>query len=51
MDQRFLNESHDIKFIHTADKKFKKIKKLEKKKHKDNIVYIDFSKEGIKDDA
>jgi len=48
MDQRFLNESHDIKFIHTAEKKFKKIKK---KKHKDNIVYIDFSKEGIKDDA
>ena len=35
MDQRFLNESHDIKFIHTAE----------------NIVYIDFSKEGIKDDA
>ena len=51
MDQRFLNESHDIKFIHTAEKKFKKIKKLGKKKYKDNIVYIDFSKEGIKDDA
>tara|TARA_R100001463_G_scaffold61271_1_gene114046 strand:+ start:185 stop:481 length:297 start_codon:yes stop_codon:yes gene_type:complete len=51
MDQRFLNDAQDLKFVHNADKKFKKIKKLGKKKYKDNIVYIDFSKEGIKDDA
>ena len=48
LDQKFLNDSHDIKFIHTAEKNFKKIKK---KKSKDNIVYVNFKEERIKDDA
>ena len=50
MDQRFLNDAQDLKFIHNADKKFKKI--IKKKKVKDNVIYIsNFSKESSKDDA
>ena len=50
MDQRFLNDAQDLKFVHNADKKFKKITK--KKKVKNNVIYIsNFSKETSKDDA
>ena len=50
MDQRFLNDAQDLKFIHKADKKFKKI--IKKKKVKNNVIYIsNFSKETSKDDA
>ena len=50
MDQRFLNDAQDLKFVHNADKKFKKI--IKKKKVKDNVIYIsNFSKETSKDDA
>ena len=50
MDQRFLNDAQDLKFVHNADKKFKKI--LKTKKVKDNVIYIsNFSKESSKDDA
>ena len=50
MDQRFLNDAQDLKFVHNADKKFKKI--IKKKKVKDNVIYIsNFSKESSKDDA
>lgn len=50
MDQRFLNDAQDLKFIHNADKKFKKV--IKKKKVKDNVIYIsNFSKESSKDDA
>ena len=51
MDQRFLNDAQDLKFIHTADKKFKKSFKI-KKTTKDNIIYIkNFIKETSKDDS
>ena len=30
MDQRFLNDAQDLKFVHNADKKFKKITKVKK---------------------
>tara|TARA_R100001086_G_scaffold207590_1_gene123413 strand:- start:612 stop:908 length:297 start_codon:yes stop_codon:yes gene_type:complete len=51
MDQRFLNDAQDLKFIHTADKKFKKIKQV-KKKYKNNVIYVkDFFKETSKNDA
>ena len=50
MDQRFLNDAQDLKFVHNADKKFKKI--IKKKKIKNNVIYIsNFSKESSKDDA
>ena len=50
MDQRFLNDAQDLKFIHNADKKFKKV--IKKKKVKDNVIYIsNFCKESSKDDA
>jgi len=49
MDQRFISDAQDILFIHRAQKNFKKIKKKTKKK--DNVVYINFTQEGIKDDA
>tara|TARA_R100000030_G_C3165588_1_gene101905 strand:+ start:133 stop:423 length:291 start_codon:yes stop_codon:yes gene_type:complete len=49
MDQRFINDAQDILFIHRAQKNLKKIKKKTKKK--DNVVYINFTQEGIKDDA
>tara|TARA_R100000734_G_C3220842_1_gene32441 strand:+ start:105 stop:398 length:294 start_codon:yes stop_codon:yes gene_type:complete len=50
MDQKFLNDAQDLKFIHNADKKFKKI--IKKKKIKDNVIYIsNFNKESSKDDA
>lgn len=50
MDQKFLNDAQDLKFVHNADKKFKKI--IKKKKVKDNVIYIsNFSKESSKDDA
>ena len=50
MDQRFLNDAQDLKFVHNADKKFKKI--LKTKKVKNNVIYIsNFSKESSKDDA
>ena len=50
MDQRYLNDAQDLKFIHNADKKFKKI--IKKKKVKDNVIYIsNFSRESSKDDA
>jgi len=50
MDQRFLNDAQDLKFIHKADKKFKKI--IKKKKVKNNVIYIsNFNKETSKDDA
>ena len=50
MDQRFLNDAQDLKFVHNADKKFKKI--IKKKKIKNNVIYIsNFSKETSKDDA
>ena len=50
MDQKFLNDAQDLKFIHNADKKFKKI--IAKKKVKDNVIYVsNFSKESSKDDA
>ena len=50
MDQRFLNDAQDLKFVHNADKKFKKI--IKKKKVKDNVIYIsNFSGESSKDDA
>ena len=50
MDQRFLNDAQDLKFIHNADKKFKKI--IKKKKVKNNVIYIsNFSKGTSKDDA
>ena len=50
MDQRFLNDAQDLKFVHNADKKFKKI--IKKKKVKDNVIYIsNFSRESSKDDA
>jgi len=51
MDQKFLNDAQDLKFIHKADKKFKKIKQV-KKKYKNNIIYVkDFFKETSKNDA
>ena len=50
MDQKFLNDAQDLKFVHNADKKFKKI--ITKKKVKDNVIYIsNFSRESSKDDA
>ena len=50
MDQKFLNDAQDLKFVHNADKKLKKI--IAKKKVKDNVIYIsNFSKESSKDDA
>ena len=50
MDQRFLNDAQDLKFVHNADKKFKKI--IKKKKVKDNVIYIsNFRQESSKDDA
>ena len=50
MDQKFLNDAQDLKFVHNADKKFKKI--ITKKKVKDNVIYIsNFSQESSKDDA
>ena len=50
MDQKFLNDAQDLKFVHNADKKFKKI--IKKKKVKNNVIYIsNFSKETSKDDA
>ena len=50
MDQRFLNDAQDLKFVHNAEKKFKKI--IKKKKVKNNVIYIsNFSKETSKDDA
>ena len=50
MDQRFLNDAQDLKFVHNADKKFKKI--LKTKKVKNNVIYLkSFSKESSKDDA
>tara|TARA_R100001086_G_scaffold122190_1_gene62879 strand:+ start:192 stop:485 length:294 start_codon:yes stop_codon:yes gene_type:complete len=50
MDQKFLNDAQDLKFIHNADKKFKKV--IAKKKVKDNVIYIsNFSRESSKDDA
>ena len=51
LDQKLFNDAQDIKFLHTSGKKLKKIRKVNKKKYKDNIVYIDFSKEGLSDDA
>ena len=52
MDQRFLNDANDLKFIHNAQKKFKKIKNNKKKKYKDNIInFSDFSRESSTDDA
>ena len=51
MDQKFLNDAQDLKFVHNADKKFKKITKV-KKNYKDNVIYVKhFSKESSKDDA
>ena len=51
MDQRFLNDAQDLKFIHNADKKFKKITKV-KKNYKNNVIYVKhFFKETSKDDA
>ena len=50
MDQKFLNDAQDLKFVHKADKKFKKI--IAKKKVKDNVIYIsNFNRETSKDDA
>ena len=50
MDQRFLNDAQDLKFVHNADKKFKKI--IKKKKVKNNVIYIsNFSRQSSKDDA
>ena len=50
MDQRFLNDAQDLKFVHNADKKFKKI--IKKKKVKNNVIYVKhFFKETSKDDA
>ena len=50
MDQRFLNDAQDLKFVHNADKKFKKI--IKKKKVKNNVIYIsNFSRGTSKDDA
>ena len=50
MDQRFLNDAQDLKFVHNADEKFKKI--IKKKKVKNNVIYIsNFSKGTSKDDA
>ena len=50
MNQRFLNDAQDLKFVHNADKKFKKI--IKKKKVKNNVIYIsNFSKGTSKDDA
>ena len=51
MDQRFLNDAQDLKFVHKADKKFKKITKV-KKNYKDNVIYVKhFFKETSKNDA
>ena len=51
MDQRFLNDAQDLKFVHNADKKFKKITKV-KKNYKNNVIYVKhFFKETSKDDA
>ena len=50
MDQRFLNDAQDLKFVHNADKKLKKI--IKKKKVKDNVIYIsNFKQESSKDDV
>jgi len=51
MDQKFLNDAQDLKFVHNADKKFKKITKV-KKNYKNNVIYVKhFNKESSKDDA
>ncbi len=51
MDQKFLNDAQDLKFVHIADKKFKKNFKIKKVK-KNNIIYVkNFSRETSKDDA
>ena len=50
MDQRFLNDAQDLKFIHKSDKNLKqfKIKKIKK----DNVIYLkNFIKETSKDGA
>ena len=50
MDQKFLNDAQDLKFVHNADKKLKKI--IKKKKVKDNVIYIsNFKQESSKDDV
>ena len=50
MDQKFLNDAQDLKFIDKTDKKYKKI--IKNKKVKDNVIYIsNFTGESSKDDA
>ena len=52
MDQRFLNDARDLKFVHNAQKEFKKIKTIKKKKFKDNIIYFsDYTRGSSTDDA
>jgi hypothetical protein len=52
MDQRFLNDANDLKFIHNAQQEFKKIKIKKKKKYKDNVIkFSDFTRESSTDDA
>ena len=51
MDQRFLNDAQDLKFIHKSDKNLKKQFKI-KKIQKDNVIYLkNFIKETSKDGA
>ena len=47
MDQRFLNDAQDLKFIHKSDKNLKQFKIK-----KDNVIYLkNFIKETSKDGA
>lgn len=51
MDQKFLDDAKDLKFIHNADKKSKKITKV-KKNYKNNVIYVKhFFKETSKNDT
>ena len=52
MDQRFLDDSSDIYFLHKEQKLPKKIIKTKKIKYKDNVIQLkDFSRGAVNDNG